>query len=245
VRVDIARDLELVAKMRAAGCCKVYVGFESLDPAALLAFKKHQTVDDIRKAVSVLHDHRIAVHGMFVLGCDDEGDHNARDVLDFCRNHRIDSAQFMILTPFPGTPLFEEMNAAGRLLHTDWALYDAMHVVFRPAHRTPLDLQREMVEAFHEFYSYRGAARDGILGAADLVWSLRHDPVERVRSLGAESALLKVGGRSILRRFMRDNRTFLASLAREPMSAATQRKWSWPRLSTLRPPIHTPSPSST
>lgn len=212
VRTDVARDPELVAKMRAAGCRRVYAGIESLDPAALLAYRKHQTVDDIHRAVSVLHSNRIAIHGMFVLGCDDESESNAKDILEFCRRSRIDSAQFMILTPFPGTPLFDQMRAEARLLHTNWAYYDAMHVVFRPLHRSPIDLQREMTNAFSQFYSYRWAARDGWHSMHDAAGSLRHDWLSRLRCLGAENAVLKIGGHAIVSRFLRENQEYFRML---------------------------------
>ncbi len=213
VRVDVAKDEDLVAKMRAAGCCKVYIGFESLDADALASYRKHQTADDILKAVSVLHRNQIAVHGMFVLGSDEEGKSAAKDVLSFCLRHHVDSAQFMILTPFPGTPLFDSLREQSRLLHTDWPYYDAMHVVFRPKTRTPLQLQHEMLEAFQQFYSYRGALRDAWRAASDALGHRRRPTRVLRQPLAGQSAVLKIAGRAILHRFQRLNQSYMGFLA--------------------------------
>ncbi|MBI5534123.1 MAG: B12-binding domain-containing radical SAM protein [Deltaproteobacteria bacterium] len=212
MRVDVARDPDLVAKMRAAGCCKVYIGLESVDEAALRAYRKRQSVQDVQHAVSVMHRNRIAVHGMFVLGCDDESATVAKDVLSYCLLNRIDTAQFLILTPFPGTPLFDSMKEQGRLLHTDWSYYDAMHVVFRPSKRTPLALQNEMVDAFSQFYSYRGALRDSFEAVTEAAGVVRRSNGAR-RVLSAERAALKVIGRTIVGRFLRQNAPYFGMLA--------------------------------
>ena len=54
--------------------------------------------------------------------------------------NRLECATFHILTPYPGTPLYRDMEAQGRLLHRDWSLYDTAHVVFRPRHLSPGEL---------------------------------------------------------------------------------------------------------
>ena len=85
----------------------------------------------------MLHDHGIQVNGSFVLGFD----HDRPDVFErtvaWIEANRLECATFHILTPYPGTPLFRQMEAEGRLLHRDWRLYDTAHVVFRPRHMTP------------------------------------------------------------------------------------------------------------
>lgn len=163
VRVDCARDTELVDLMARAGCFYVYIGFESLNPRTLEAFGKRQTVQDIRSAVAVFRRRGIRIHGMFVLGADQDDRRSIRETARYARQARIDSAQFLILTPTPGTPIHDEMAAAGRLLTRDWALYDAHHVVYEPLQLTPDELQREAERATARFYSLgnalRGAAR--------------------------------------------------------------------------------------
>ena len=88
----------------------------------------------------MLHDYGIQVNGSFVLGFD----HDRTDVFartaEWIEENRLECATFHILTPYPGTPLFRQMEAEGRLLHRDWTLYDTAHVVFRPKHMTPEEL---------------------------------------------------------------------------------------------------------
>jgi len=153
VRADCARDTELVDLMARAGCWYVYIGFESLNPRTLEAFGKRQTVADIRHAVGAFRRRGVRIHGMFVLGADQDDRQTIRETARFARHARIDSVQFLILTPTPGTPIHDEMAAAGRLLTRDWALYDAHHVVYDPLQLTPDELQREAERASARFYS--------------------------------------------------------------------------------------------
>ncbi|MHB8762914.1 MAG: B12-binding domain-containing radical SAM protein [Deferrisomatales bacterium] len=159
VRADCARDPELVDLMARAGCWYVYIGFESLNPRTLEAFGKRQTVDDIRHAVAAFRRRGIRIHGMFVLGADPDDRRTIRETARFARQARIDSVQFLILTPTPGTPVHDEMAAAGRLLTRNWALYDAHHVVYEPLQLTPDELQREAERASARFYSLGNALR--------------------------------------------------------------------------------------
>jgi radical SAM superfamily enzyme YgiQ (UPF0313 family) len=69
--------------------------------------------------------------------------------------NRIDTVMLNILTPLPGTPQFEDLEAAGRIFEKRWELYDAHHVVFEPKLMTPYELQVEVMRAYMRFYSLR------------------------------------------------------------------------------------------
>jgi len=79
---------------------------------------------------------------MFVFGADEDSLQTLEETLDFALKNRIDTVQFLILTPLPGTKTFSELEQAGRLLTRDWNLYDAHHVVFQPAQMSPYELQK-------------------------------------------------------------------------------------------------------
>jgi len=115
VRVDVARDEKLVAKMRAAGCKRVYVGFESVNPKTLEIFNKHQGVQDIERSIKVFHDNDIRVHGMFIFGSDEDDNTVFEPTLDFCNKNKIDTVQYMALTPLPGTYTYNRIKKEGRL----------------------------------------------------------------------------------------------------------------------------------
>ncbi|RMG88448.1 MAG: radical SAM protein [Candidatus Dadabacteria bacterium] len=159
VRVDLARDRELVRLMARSGCWCVFVGLESVNPQTLAAYDKRQTVEDIRRAVATFRDEGIWVHGMFVLGADTDDPVTVRETVRFAREAGIETVQFLVLTPTPGTGLYDDMAARGRLLTRRWDLYDGHHVVFEPARFTAHELQREVVRAHVRFYSLGKVAR--------------------------------------------------------------------------------------
>ncbi|MCK6591129.1 MAG: DUF4070 domain-containing protein, partial [Polyangiaceae bacterium] len=104
--------------------------------------------------VKILHENGIQVNGSFVLGFD----HDRRDVFatlaDWVEEVRLESATFHILTPYPATPLFRQMEAEGRLLHKDYRLYDTAHAVFRPRHMSPEELERGYAWLYQRLFSH-------------------------------------------------------------------------------------------
>ena len=155
MRVEASRDPEMLELMRRSGGDMAYVGLESINPETLAALNKQQTVRDVSECVRRFHESGIRVHGMFIFGSEADTMQTIRDTVDFALDSRIDSLQFAILTPLPGTPLFHQLEAEGRLLTRQWALYDGHHAVFQPARLSPEELQRETVAAFKRFYSFR------------------------------------------------------------------------------------------
>ncbi len=155
VRVDVARDEELLKLMADSGCHTLYIGFESINPETLRFYNKRQEIKEIIDGIKKIKEYGIHIHGMFVLGADTDNLETIRDTVDFARRLHIDTVQFLILTPLPGTPLFVDMDSSGRLIHRDWSKYDAHHVVFRPAGMGIEDLQVETLLAMKRFYSWK------------------------------------------------------------------------------------------
>jgi radical SAM superfamily enzyme YgiQ (UPF0313 family) len=155
VRPDVARDPELLRLMADSGCHTLYIGFESINPRTLEEYNKKQNREDIISCIRTVREHGIHIHGMFVLGADTDDVETIRGTADFATGLGIDTVQFMILTPLPGTPLLHDMTKSGRLLHTDWSKYDAQYVVFRPRLMSPTTLQIETFRAMSRFYSWR------------------------------------------------------------------------------------------
>lgn len=163
VRVEAVQDEELMRLMRISGCEIVYVGLESINPATLAAYNKRQSVSDIRELIERCHDQRIRVHGMFVFGSDADTVQTIRETVDFALQTRIDSVQFLTLTPLPGSQLFNQLEAEGRILTRDWQLYDGHHTVYRPALISPEQLQWETLSAFKRFYSLKNTFQNTLL----------------------------------------------------------------------------------
>ena len=214
VRADSARYPELVEMMSRAGCRYVYVGFESISNETLNSMNKHQTKEDIIRAIEVFHRFNIQVHGMFILGSDEDALDIAEDTVRFCRSHRIDSVQFMILTPFPGTPLFRKMEAERRILHKRWAYYDGMHTVFQPKKQTPAELQATMMQAFNDFYSLGGALIDGLNAVADGFFRAPSVLGGKIKNLSFLRSVTKLSARRIMRQWLNANSDYLAWISR-------------------------------
>jgi radical SAM superfamily enzyme YgiQ (UPF0313 family) len=154
VRVESAKDEELLELMARSGCYIVFVGLESINPATLKAYNKSQTVEGIRDCVVNFHRFGIKVHGMFVFGSEEDHYQVIRDTVKFSRQLDLDSLQYLILTPVPGTPFYKEMEAQNRIICRDWSQYDGHHTVFQPRQFTPYELQMETTMAMKRFYSW-------------------------------------------------------------------------------------------
>ena len=159
VRVESARDAELLDLMARAGCYMVYVGLESINPATLKAYNKSQDLDSIRECVINFHKYRIKVHGMFVFGSEMDHYQVIRDTVKFSRGIDLDSLQYLILTPVPGTPVYAELEKQNRIICRDWSQYDGHHTVFQPRQFTPYELQTETIRAMKKFYSFPSVVR--------------------------------------------------------------------------------------
>jgi radical SAM superfamily enzyme YgiQ (UPF0313 family) len=155
VSIDVTDDPSLIRAMALAGCTGVFVGFESLTDQNLAdAGKKTPKTADYSRRVLMLHDNGIQVNGSFVLGFD----HDRKDVFartaGWIEENRLECATFHILTPYPATPLFRQMETEGRLLHRDWALYDTAHAVFRPKHMSPEELEQGYAWMYRRLFSH-------------------------------------------------------------------------------------------
>ena len=154
--LNIAENDMLLKKAAESGCYGLFIGFESLSQKTLQSYHKtsnqvHRYRDLIRK----IHDQGIGIEGPFILGSDYDDDSSFRQVLDFCEETKIDAAVFAILTPYPGTRIYEQYVQENRILSRDWDLYDMGHVVFRPKRMTVEQLQEGHDWTNRRFYSYR------------------------------------------------------------------------------------------
>jgi anaerobic magnesium-protoporphyrin IX monomethyl ester cyclase len=153
-RVDVVHDEELMQLMEDTNCLFLYLGLESANPETLKAYRKQQTVQDIEQAVGIIHKHRIKVHGMFVMGADEDDKESIRETVRFTKRTGIDTVQFMILTPIPGSETYDDMCREGRIFVHDWTKFSGQHVVFRPKKMAPYKLQKEAgIKATRKFYS--------------------------------------------------------------------------------------------
>ena len=152
--VLLADDGPLLELCARSGCKGLLMGLESLSPQNLAEAKKGFTrPEHFAEIVARLHRHGIALQGCFVFGLD----HDEPDVfLKTARlavEARIDLPRFAVVTPFPGTPLYQRLEREDRILTRNWELYDGQHVVFQPARMSVEQLQQGVESAWRHCYS--------------------------------------------------------------------------------------------
>jgi radical SAM superfamily enzyme YgiQ (UPF0313 family) len=184
VSIDVTDDPSIIREMALGGCTGVFVGFESLSNDNISAAgKKSPRTEDYARRVRIFHDHGIQVNASFVLGFD----HDRKDVfaktVNWVEENRLECATFHILTPYPATPLFKQMESEGRLLHKDWSLYDTAHVVFRPKHMAPEVLAEGYAWCYRRLFS------------AESIWRRRPEDWRAVPPYLAMSYLYKRSNR--------------------------------------------------
>lgn len=146
----------LLEKASAAGLRSLFVGFENLNPANLRQHAKTQNLDrDYAAAIRRIHGQGVMVNGSFVFGMDDDEESVFDRTTGWAVEQGIETATFHILTPYPGTALYDRMRADGRLLHADWDQYDTRHVVYRPARMSAGALEAGYWRAYRSFYSWK------------------------------------------------------------------------------------------
>lgn len=155
VSIDVTDDPTLIREMALAGCTGVFIGFESLSNDNILdSRKKSPRTEDYARRVALFHDVGIQVNGSFVLGFDHDGPEVFQETVEWIEANKLECATFHILTPYPGTPLFRQMEEEGRILHRDWSLYDTAHVVFRPKRMTEEQLAEGYAWCYGRLFSH-------------------------------------------------------------------------------------------
>jgi radical SAM superfamily enzyme YgiQ (UPF0313 family) len=139
----ILYDEEIVRRAAEAGCWYVYQAV-------------FDTSDVIRDRIRMLQDHGIGVEATVLLGTDDHDVDSVKRLVDFLCEIRLDIAEFTIVTPFPHTPIREQLQREGRILSNNWADYTADKVVFRPKKMSPDELQAMYEYAWKTFYADSG-----------------------------------------------------------------------------------------
>lgn len=152
--ITFARDDELLELFAESGGGYAFIGFETISEANLVQMnKKWNQADGYKSAISKIHAAGINILGSFILGLDGDDTSVFEHTFDFIMEHRIDAAEFHILTPLPGTRLFDSLEAQGRIFDKNWAKYHACEVVFQPKLMTAEELQNGFYRLWHETYS--------------------------------------------------------------------------------------------
>ncbi len=154
--INFARNEEVLKYAQKSGCFALFIGFESLNEEALRSFHKagniKEGIKNYAKIIKKIQNYGIGVVGSFIFGSDSDEKNIFDETIQFVLDSKIDGSQATVLTPFPGTRLYQKLKDEGRILFTDypkdWALYDVLHCVFEPKNMTP----EELMEGTARFY---------------------------------------------------------------------------------------------
>ena len=175
---------DLVERAADAGLRSIFVGFESISDVNLADHGKTQNLGrDYAEAIARLRDLGVMVNGSFVFGMDDDDPDVFKRTVEWAVSVGIETATFHIMTPYPGTALYDRMDLSGRILHRDWDRYDTRQCVFRPARMTPDQLEAGYWWAYNEFYRW-----SSILKGA----SVKSTPIRRLRHVAYSAGWKKL-----------------------------------------------------
>ena len=172
--IQAAQDDELLETAARSGCKQLFLGLESVSQSSMKEVRKgFNRVEDYARVIARVHSHGIAVQAGIVFGFDNDTPAIFKDALDFLEETGVQNATFNILTPYPGTPLFQKLDAQGRILTRDWRKYNGRaDVVFQP-HQMSVD---ELLAGFHSanqrFYSLSSVAKRLSRSPVQIWWTL-------------------------------------------------------------------------
>lgn len=147
-------DDEFLDLARRSGCVEWFVGFESVSQAALNGIKKVvNKVEDFKRTIDRIHDFGMTVQGGIIFGFDEDAPDIFDATLEKMHEWELDAVEVNILTPYPGTPLFDRLEREGRILTRDWSRYNQVEVVFQPKQMSPQELFDGARRVAREFYS--------------------------------------------------------------------------------------------
>jgi radical SAM superfamily enzyme YgiQ (UPF0313 family) len=172
--IHAGRDDEFLAAAARSGCKQLFLGLESISQQSMAEVKKgFNRVDEYSRIIERIHSHGIAVQAGIVFGFDHDTPQIFKETLDFLEGAGVQNATFNILTPFPGTPLFEKLEAEGRILTRDWRKYNSRDdVVYQPKQMSAAELLAGFRYANERFYSLRGIAKRLSRSTVQCWWAL-------------------------------------------------------------------------
>jgi len=156
----IARNDRLLAAMRDSGCIGLILGLESPKPATLRqAGKRFVRAEEYARLIRKIQSYGISIWGSFIFGFDTDDWRDCMNAVRFAQRTKLCMSCYPILTPYPGTEIFGQYQAEGRLLTRDWDKYNGATVVYQPKRMTEQELRHAQMAAFHEFYTPASAFR--------------------------------------------------------------------------------------
>lgn len=151
--MNIARHEDVLQLAAASGCKGLFIGFESISEASLSEANKSQNkIKFYERAIKKIHQFGISIEGAFIFGFDHDDKSIFKKTVQFIEKVKLDVVQFSILTPLPGTRLYEKLERENRIIDRNWSNYDLAHVVFQPKLMSAQELKQGFDWAYQRIY---------------------------------------------------------------------------------------------
>ncbi|MFC1954684.1 B12-binding domain-containing radical SAM protein, partial [Chloroflexota bacterium] len=156
----VINNPEIIKLAGESGCRSAFLGVESLNKENLVAVqKKHNVNVQISELFKLFKQANINIMCSVIFGMDYDSPESIRETVDFMNDNRVEMLVPWILTPFPMTPLHEELKNDNRILHDNYSIYDCIHCVFSPSQMKPDELEDAYWNAYRHFYNLRAIIR--------------------------------------------------------------------------------------
>jgi len=150
----LGRDEDFLDLAHKAGCISWFVGIESISPESLEeAHKVSNKASEYNRAIKTIRKHGMAVVAGIIFGFDGDTQEIFDLTLDAMLDYEIDAGEFNVLTPYPGTPLYDRLDNEGRIFDKDWSHYTQSNVVYQPKNMTPNELLDGTRRVIKEYYN--------------------------------------------------------------------------------------------
>ena len=154
--INIGNDIKMLQLMKDSGCIGLVIGLESFIQENLNGVNKgFNNVKEYKRLVNTIQSYGISVLSTLMIGMETDTVESIRQIPDIIEEIGVDVPRYNILTPYPGTPFYEQLKAENRLLTTDWYYYDTETVVFQPKNMSPATLQEEFYKLWQDTFTLK------------------------------------------------------------------------------------------
>jgi len=159
---DVVRHKAVLPKLRKSGLRWILLGVENPNESTLETFRKNITANDAKEAVKLLKENDIFAHAMFIIGERKDTAKSITGLREFVNELDPDFVIFAILTPFPGTELYEEARKNGWIQDFNWSHYDMVHAIMPTETLSTKEVQEELYNCYRSFYGSFGRRMSGL-----------------------------------------------------------------------------------
>jgi anaerobic magnesium-protoporphyrin IX monomethyl ester cyclase len=153
-RIDLLlRNEEMVKEMVRAGAKSVFIGVESSHTETLEALKKGIDIGSTVQAVEMLKRNGLGIHASYILGGLHETAETIHETIRFAKRLDTNVAQFCILTPYPGTAIYEQVKGRISKWRSPWSFFDMQHLVFKHDHLSFIRMEWLLLKAYLLYYT--------------------------------------------------------------------------------------------